>query len=31
MGFPSPLDINPGVDGVLNALESLDWRLEVAA
>jgi len=29
--YLSPLDINPGADGILNALEALDSRLEVAA
>jgi peroxiredoxin len=29
--YISPLDINPGADGILNALEALDSRLEVAA
>jgi hypothetical protein len=27
----SPLDVNPGADGILDALEALDSKREVAA
>jgi peroxiredoxin len=29
--YISPLDVNPGADGILDALDALDSRLEVAA